>query len=372
MTDETDIKKIMRPGMSRRDFAKLAAAAGLTMVTVPLAGRSANAEGVNLTVFEWSGYDDPSLCPDYVEKYGGPPNYAIFSEEEEAYQKLRAGFKVDMSHPCTLSVARWRDAGLIKPIDTSRVPRWKDIPESMLGAKGIRHDGKTWFMPFDWGNSTIIYREDEIKDAVQSYKLLLDPSLKGRISIFDSVDEAFVIAAGILGYKSHMDLTDDQMKKCADVLREIHKNVRFYWSDPTQLQQAMASGEVTAAWAWTDSYMALKGENVDVKFMFPKEGLSTWMCGFVLNVDGPGDENQAYDYLNATLDPKVGKVLIDDWGYGHSNAQSYKLAESQIAKDLGLTGDITKFLDGTRFQGEIAPEKRDKMIEMFETVKLGG
>src|SRR5690606_5759037 len=131
-------------------------------------------------------------------------------------------------------------------------------------------------------------------------------------SIFDSVDEAFVIASGILGYDSHMDLSDQQIEKCAEVLRELHKNVRFYWGDPTALQQSIAAGEVLAAWAWTDSYLALRGEGVPMKFMFPEEGLSTWMCGMVLTADAPGDEQQAYDYLDALLDPAVGKILIDD------------------------------------------------------------
>lgn len=362
--------------LSRRRFNSLMAGTGLALGGLAAGGtallpRSARA-AADLTVFEWSGYDDPSLFPEYVEKYGDQPAFAIFAEEEEAYQKLRAGFQVDLAHPCTLSVGRWRDSGLLKPIDTSRIPRWSEIPEDMLEAKGIKADGETWFMPFDWGNSTIIYRQDELPDAKQSYEMLLDPSLQGRVSIFDSVDEAFVIASGILGYDSHMDLSDEQMEKCAEVLRELHKNIRFYWGDPTALQQAMAAGEVLAAWAWTDSYLALKSEGVDVKFMFPEEGLSTWMCGMVMTKDAPGSEEQAYAYMDAMLDPKVGKVLIDDWGYGHSNASSYELAESELAIELGLTSGLDKFLKGTRFQGEIEPSKREKMIEIFETVKLGG
>ncbi|HUF43900.1 MAG TPA: hypothetical protein VMN43_01030, partial [Aestuariivirgaceae bacterium] len=113
MQDHTTSRRMAHLGIGRRDFGRLAAAAGLTAVMAPAWSRRARA-AANLTVFEWSGYDDPSLCPEFVEKYGGPPDYAIFAEEEEAYQKLRAGFKVDLSHPCTLSVGRWRDAGLIK------------------------------------------------------------------------------------------------------------------------------------------------------------------------------------------------------------------------------------------------------------------
>lgn len=372
MTRDTDRMRAAGARFTRRDFGRLAGGAGLMLAGGAFAPRRAlAASGADLTVFEWSGYDIPEMAPGYHEKYGAP-TFAIFAEEEEAFQKLRAGFKVDVAHPCTLSLARWRDAGLLAPLDTSRIPRWGDIPAPMLDFKGIATGGNTWMQPFDWGNSTIIYRHDEIGGNPDSYELMIDPALEGRVSIFDSVDEVFCWAAGLLGYETHMELSDDQLAKCGDAIRKLHRNVRFYWTDPTQLQQAMASGELQAAWTWTDSYTALRWEEVPVTFMFPKEGLSTWMCGFVRIKGGEGSEEQAYEYLNAALDPQVGKYLIDQWGYGHSNTKAYELSESQIAADIGMTKDINKFLKGSRFQGEIAPAQREKMIELFETIKLGG
>ncbi len=358
-------------GLSRRHFNQLAAAAGLSVVTLPMMGSRA-AAAPNLTVFEWSGYEAENLHPEFTAKYGGSPGFSLYSEEEEAFQKLKSGFKVDISHPCTLSIRRWRDAGLIKPIDTSRIPRWKDIPPAMLAFQGIQFEGKYWLVPMDWGNSTIVYREDELPNPKPTYKALLDEGVKGRVSILDSVDEVFCFAAGVVGLKSHLALSDQEMAACAEVLRALNKQVRFYWSDPAQLQQALVSKEVIAAWCWNDTYFTLKGQGEPVKFMFPEEGLSSWACGLALNVGGGGDEQQAYDYLNAILAPEVGKVLIDDWGYGHANAESYKLSTSALAKELGITGDVNKFIEGTRFQGEIEPERREKMIKIWDEVKLGG
>lgn len=358
----------MQRRIGRRDFGRLAAAAGVTAFVAPRLARAAP----NLTVFEWSGYDDASFCPDFVEKHGSTPNYVLFGDEEEAFQKVRSGFQVDLTHPCTSSVGRWRDAGVIKPIDTDRIERWGNIPDALTATPGVQHEGQTWFMPFDWGNTTIIYREDKLPDARQSYEMLLDPELQGRISVFDSADDMFTIASGLLGYENHALLTDAQIDDCSEMIRRLHQNVRFYWSDPTQLQQALASGEVLAAWGWTDAYLSLRGQDVPVKFMFPEERLATWMCGFVLNANGLGDEDQAYDYLNATLDPRVGKMLIDDWGYGHSNAQSYELSVSALAKELGLTGDLDRFLNGSRFMGEIEPTRHEKMNRVFADIKLGG
>ena len=82
---------------------------------------TANAE---LIIFEWGGYEDENFFPDYMAKYGKAPSYNFFSDEEEAFQKMRAGYKADLHHPCSPSVVKLRDAGMLEPIDTSRLKNW--------------------------------------------------------------------------------------------------------------------------------------------------------------------------------------------------------------------------------------------------------
>ena len=82
---------------------------------------SANAADSELVVFDWGGYEDPGFFQAYIEKYGDSPTYSFFSDEEEAFQKVRAGFRADLGHPCSQSVVKWRNAGIIVPIDTSRL-----------------------------------------------------------------------------------------------------------------------------------------------------------------------------------------------------------------------------------------------------------
>ena len=85
---------------------------------------TANAE---LIIFEWGGYEDENFFPDYMAKYGKAPSYNFFSDEEEAFQKVRAGFRADLGHPCSQSVVKWRNAGIIVPIDTSRLANWDKV-----------------------------------------------------------------------------------------------------------------------------------------------------------------------------------------------------------------------------------------------------
>ena len=135
---------------------RLALAAALT---VGAGAVLAYAEGGgDLVVFDWSGYEDPLLHPDYTAKYGAEPTFAFFGDEDEAFEKMRAGFKADIAHPCSQSVTKWRAAGILQPLDTSRITGWKDLNPGIMAMKdlAVTADGKAWFMPFDWGNTSLL------------------------------------------------------------------------------------------------------------------------------------------------------------------------------------------------------------------------
>ncbi|RFC68513.1 MULTISPECIES: extracellular solute-binding protein [Mesorhizobium] len=332
------------------------------------------ADDGQLTIFDWSGYEVPEFHPAYVAKYGDSPTFTFFGDEEEAFQKLRSGFKTDLAHPCSQSVAKWRDAGLLEPLDTSKITAWGDMNPQIMGMKDLvsTSDGKAWFLPWEWGNSLLTYNTEKVDAAdVQSLRSLADPKFKDRVSIGDNVDDAYALASLAIGLKDWTKMTDEQFKEASDFLRQVHKNVRLYWTDTTEIVQAMSGGEVDLAWAWNDAAVqsALAGAPIK-STRDTKEGLSTWVCGYVRIKGGTGSVDKAYDYLNAINTPEVAKYLLTDWGYGHANAKAMSEIDPKVVADQGY-GDVDKFLDKTLFQSPLPTELRQKMIEEFEKIKAG-
>ena len=52
-------------------------------IVATFAASQALANAADLTVFDWSGYEDQGFYGDYVEKYGGAPSYTYFGSVEE-------------------------------------------------------------------------------------------------------------------------------------------------------------------------------------------------------------------------------------------------------------------------------------------------
>ena len=327
-----------------------------------------------VTVFEWAGYEEPSFHPKYVEKHGDSPTFTFFGDEDEAFEKMRSGFKTDLAHPCSQSVVKWREAGLLQPLDTSKIAGWNDILPGLMAMKDLATtaDGTVWFMPWDWGNTALTFNTEKIGEAdVASVKAFADPKFKDRVSIGDNVDDAYALASLAIGLKDWTQMTDAQFQEASAFLREVHKNVRIYWTDNTEIVQAMSGGEVDLAWAWNDAGTQLVNQGKPFKIKRDTtEGISTWVCGYVRLKDAPGDEAKTYDFLSAALDPGVANYIVTEWGYGHSNAKGMAAIDPKVLAEKGYA-DVQAFVDKTLFQSPVPAELKLKMIAEFEKIKAG-
>lgn len=372
--DKQELLDKMAAGvLTRREFQKALVSLGLLAVTLPMTSRRVGA-AEEILYFTWGGYDVPNIHEGYVEKYGGPPAYALFGEEEEAFQKMRAGYIPDVAHPCTYSVGRWRDSGLMTPIDTTRLENYPDIWDRLKSLEIAQADGATWFVPFDWGNSSVLYRTDLVDPSYQeepTWELLFDKRYKGQLGVYDSVDGAVIVAALVAGVNDPFAMTDDELAKVRELMAKQRPLLRFYWTDQTAVEQGLASGELVAAYAWNSSVVLLKEEGIPVKYMNPKEGILTWVCGMMILKDGPGDEQAKYDFIDAMIAPESGQWLIENYGYGHSNRKAFDLVSDGRLAELEISTPEALFAQGVFFQ-DIAPDVRQKYIAMFEEVKAGG
>ncbi len=352
----------------RNKLACTAAAAVMLCASAALA-----ADG-QLTIFDWSGYEAPEFHPDYTAKHGDEPTFAFFGDEDEAFEKIRAGFKADLSHPCSQSVVKWRDAGLLEPIDPARIEGWKDMNPGIMSMKNLAtsEDGTVWFMPWDWGNTMLTYNHEKVAAAdVQSLKSFADPKFKDRVSIGDNVDDAYALGFLATGVRDWTTATDEQFQAASAFLREVHKNVRLYWTDNTEIVQAMSGGEVDLAWAWNDASIqsSIGGAPITGK-KDTTEGISTWVCGYVRLKGAEGNVDKVYDFLNSINTPAVAQYLLSDWGYAHANAKSLASVDAKILAEKGYD-NVDKFIDSTLFQSPLPAELKLKMIAEFEKIKAG-
>ncbi len=363
--------KLLSGTLSRRRFTQILGAAGVSMVMAPQSAMAAAND--QATFFTWGGYDNPDLFGPYIKKHGEPPNLATFGGSEEALTKMRAGYVVDVSHPCNQAIPRWVATGLFQPLDTSKLSNWGNLIPELTQLEGASTaDGKPYFAPFDWGQTSVTYRTDlvELKDGQESWDLLWDERYKGRVAVLASGGDTWWCAAILAGVDFKDIATDDGFKKVAALLRKQRPLIRIYTDDETTLEQALASGELVAAMTWNSSPVKLKNEGVPVKFANPKEGALTWVCGMMMHKDAPHPD-KAHDVIDALLSKETGMYLIGEEGYGHSNKQAFAATPDKRLAELGLTRNPQDILGAGKFQVPQSQEFETKMNQEFEQIKAG-
>jgi spermidine/putrescine transport system substrate-binding protein len=329
----------------------------------------AHATDPELLVFDWAGWEIPGLSASYTATHGAAPTYSFFADDDEAFQKVSSGFKADVVHPCSQMVPKYRAAGLIEPWDTSRIPEFANIAPRMLESSEFVDDEGVWFLPTDYAFTAIAYNTESVPaEDVASLNVFLDPKYAGRISLPDNTDDVWTLALLATGVTSWTDVTEEQFTAAADWLRQVHPNVRAYWSDPSELTQLMATGEVQVSWAWNDAVALLRADGFPVGFQrTPAEGVTTWFCGLVNMKDGPGSEDKLYDYVNSFISKESAQVMLDNFGYAHAN----DAALATIPPEALVAADVNP-IEGTLMpQVPIATEMRDRMLEEFELIKSG-
>lgn len=367
------IARMKNRDISRRDLLRALSAGGVAMVMTPAMTRVARAAAADqATFFTWGGYDVPEFVAPYIAKHGEPPNFATFGGSEEALTKIRAGYVVDISHPCNQAVPRWVASGLFQTLDTSKLSNWPDIMPELYNLEGNMVDGKPYMAPVDWGRTSITYRTDlvDLQGEEESWGILWDERYKGRLGMLASGADSWWCGAIYAGVDFKDLASEEGFKKVAAIMREQRPLIRTYTDDTTTLEQALASGELVAAMTWDSSAVLLKNEGVPVKFANPKEGALTWVCGAMMHKDAPHPD-KAHDVVDALLSIEAGKWLIAENGYGHSNAKSFDQFSNDELAELGLSRNPSEILSAGKFQIPQTQEFETAMNKEFEQIKAG-
>ncbi len=371
VSTERFVQAVKSGRMTRREMGQALASVGIALLGTTIAPRFAGAAVEDHpTVFTWSGYEDDGFMGAYIANYGEKPNFAIWGDEEEAFAKMRAGFKPDVTAPCSYKIPHWNDAGILQPIDSSRLSNWSEMIPSLINVPGTIINGDRLWVCQDWGQTSITYRTDLVDIEEESWGLMWDKRYAGRLSMIDSLIDGVMVAAIYGGAKDPYNMTTEEVAMAKKLLQEQLPLLRFYSNSMTEVEQALASGELVAAVTWNSSALELSNQGLPTRFMVPKEGAMTWTCGLSLMTDAdPKKLDRSYAVIDSYLSKEAGYWEITEWGYGHANARAFdNVTEEQLAA-RGLSNDPDALINSGIFQEPIGNEP--ELQTMFEEVKAG-
>ena len=319
----------------------------------------------SLTVLDWAGYDDPAFWTDFQETYPQVDvNFEFGATDADIHAKMAAGDQADVFHPYTGWLQFYVDEGLVEEIDTSQLTNWDKVPEDFKKIGQI--DGIQYFLPWDWGFSSILYRTDQIPEGVDSWAALMDPKYQGHISMWDDGPGAVTVSSYIHDW-DETQITDEQLAQIKDEWIQQRDLNLFYWAGQPELDEGMASGEVWLGYAWQGSYATLLGQGVPVAYADPKEGRNSWVGVYGIRKDSP-NYDLALKFLDAKLGEATGNNVVNLYYYGHANQDVMNGITDETLKEA-FSIDDPGILEKTNFTPNLTAEQRDAWTKMWAEVK---
>jgi spermidine/putrescine transport system substrate-binding protein len=161
-----------------------------------------------LLVLEWGGYEAEDFWTDFAQ--ASPDTQVSFEfgdTDANILAQMQAGSQADIFHFYTGWQQFYVDEGLVREIDTSKLTNWDKVPEDFKALGQI--DGKQYFLPWDWGFTSILYNTEHV-DEVTSWDVLFDPQYAEHVSMWNDGPAAVTVSSYVHGY-DETAITDEQL-----------------------------------------------------------------------------------------------------------------------------------------------------------------
>lgn len=323
-----------------------AALIGAAWAAAGAVGAGAPAAAGELSFLGWEGYADESYTKEFEAATGCKVTATYVGSNDDFAPKLASGGGVyDIVSVSADAAGVLVAAGLVEPLDKSRLEHLGDIYEVFREAKAINAGGEAYGVPLTWGSIPLMYRTDKITAEPDSYAALWDEAYKGKIALWDD-KSAIYNTARLLGYDDVYNLTDEQLAAVQQKLVEQKPLLRKYWSTAGELVNLYASGEVWISNTWGGYQVAeLQKQGIPVKEFLPKEKADGWVDNWMI-VKGSPNVDCAYAYINFTTSARGQCGISSVTGYSAANpvaAKECMTPEEYSAKhqdDIGYVNSL--------------------------------
>jgi putrescine transport system substrate-binding protein len=302
-----------------------------------------------VNVFNWSDYIDPALLEEFTAETGIEVRYDVFDSNEILEARLLAGSSgYDVVVPTAYFLSRQIEAGLIEPLDRSKLPNMDNLWDAILQRTAIYDPNSDHSIPYMWGTVGIGYNEamitERMPDApVDSWAMVFDPEVISKfadcgVQLLDSPTDILPAALNYLG-KNPDSKEPDDLRAAADLVATIQPYVQKFHS--SEYINALAGGDICLAVGYSGDILQARdradeaSNGVNVRYAVPSEGAQMWFDMMAIPADAPNKDN-AHAFINFMMDPEVIARATNYVNYANGNEASKPFVDEAVLNDPGV------------------------------------
>ena len=324
-----------------------------------------------LSLLVWEGYADPSFIRPFEARCRCKVSAAYMGSSDELIAKLRGGTlsNYDVISPSSDVAATMITAGLAAPLDLAKIPSYDSLMPVLTSLPLVKNQGNVYGVPFQWGPNPLLYDTTGFKTAPNSWSVLWEPTLRGKVSVWDDLSTVYMTAQ-VLGYDrpdpgAIYNLTDDQLAKVKAKLLELKPNIRKMWSTAGELTSLFESHQISIAMGWPLMTSQLQARHFPIAETIPKENTTGWIDHLMITSQSRQKE-LAYQLIEYLSEAPVQKQVSAVTGYLPANPGVASLLSAEERHGLHLD-NLDAYQRGIYFWRNVP--RRDKYNQLWNEVR---
>jgi len=277
-----------------------------------------------LTLYNWIDYLPQSVMDAFTQEYGITINYVYYESQEEAVKNIRAGEKYDLVVLPPEMIPGLYNEGYLAPIDYSNVLNFKNVSPNF---RDLAFDpGNKYSIPFHWGTTGLLYRNDLVDKEITSWSDLWDPALKGKVGIWPIQRSVIPITLKSLGYPANSE-DPAHLQMAVEKMLELRKMSFLVSNVNSSIVPILAEGKAVIGYGW--AYDALLIEDLPITYTIPEEGSILWSDHFVIPANSTNKRSTEL-FLDFLLRPEISGKIINESYYAMANDAALPFVSSEI------------------------------------------
>jgi spermidine/putrescine transport system substrate-binding protein len=276
-----------------------------------------------LHIYNWEDYFAPDTLDNFEAEFGVEVFLDTYDDEYAMASVVESDTsKYDVVVASNSLIAEMAERRLLAELDLENIPNLANIDPEFLDQPW--DPGNRYGVPYAWGSTGILYNTEYVESPTESWSLLRDPSLAGRVALVNDYTVVIGLTLKSLGYPLNSN-DPDQLEEAVQVLRDQQPLLAGYL-DYFEMEDLMLSEELWAAQAYNGDAAFLMEENEDLAFFIPSEGSDYFVDHLAIPRDAK-NRTAAEAFLNYILRPDVHAEI--------SNYTQYAMP-NQVALEQGL------------------------------------
>ncbi len=291
-----------------------------------------------INVYNAGEYIGDGVLTDFEKIYNARINYDTFDSNESMYTKLLGGSAYDVLVPSDYSIERLIQEGMLQKLDKDALENLELLDTIAVDMQKEYDPELAYAVPYFRGSVGLVYNKTNVDPAVieeKGWDILLDETYRGRVFMYDSQRDAFMVAFKALGYSMNTE-NPEEIEAAYNWLIEMDKAVEpSYVMD--EVIDAMMNGEKDIALMYSGDAAYVCSENEEMAYLEPYQGTNIWEDAMVIPASSqcPGLAHAFVDYITGY-----------DAAYANSETVGYTAVNKQVFDEMSTDEELYGGVDG--------------------------